>query len=63
MAWAVDEVGLRAGAVIEPGDFVVFRFNVQAPLEPGHYPFQWQLHHVRDALFGRPSEGLVIDVR
>ncbi len=63
LIWALDHVEMAPGQVIEPGAFLVFRFNVQAPPDPGHYPFQWQLHHARDGLFGRPSEGLVIDVR
>lgn len=63
LLWAVDSVDMEPGEVVQPGEFVVFRFHVQAPLEPGHYPFQWQLQHVRDGLFGQPSEGLIIDVR
>lgn len=63
LVWAVDSVDMKPGEVVRPGEFVVFRFNVQAPLEPGHYAFQWQLHHVVDGLFGQPSDGLIIDVR
>jgi hypothetical protein len=63
LLWAVDSVEMKPGEVVKPGEFAVFRFNVQAPMEPGHYAFQWQLHHVVDGLFGQPSNGLIIDVR
>ena len=63
LLWAVDSVEMKPGEVVKPGQFAVFRFNVQAPMEPGHYAFQWQLRHVVDGLFGQPSNGLIIDVR
>ncbi len=63
LTWAIDLVEMQAGKVIRQGEFVVFRFNVQAPLEPGSYAFQWQLRHRRGGLFGTPSELVAVDVR
>ena len=63
LLWAVDVVEMKRGQVIQPGDFLSFRFNVQAPMEPGRYPFQWQLRHRLGGLFGQPSDKVLIDVR
>ena len=63
LLWAVDVVEMKPGQVIQPDDFLSFRFNVQAPTEPGRYPFQWQLRHRMGGLFGQPSEKVLIDVR
>ena len=63
LVWAVDSVAISAADTIAPGEFAVFRFNVQAPLDAGQYPFQWQLSHRRNGLFGVPSERLIIDVK
>jgi len=63
LLWAIDSVELKPGEVIAPGEFAVFRFNVQAPFEAGKYPFQWRLRHKRDGFFGVPSERLLIDVK
>ena len=63
LLWAVDVVEMKQGQMIKPGEFLSFRFNVQAPTEPGHYPFQWQLRHRMGGLFGQPSEKVMIDVR
>ena len=63
LVWAVDSVAISAADTIAPGEFAVFRFNVQAPLDAGQYPFQWQLSHRRSGLFGVPSERLIIDVK
>lgn len=63
LVWAIDIVEMHADRVIRQGEFIVFRFNVQAPLEPGSYPFQWQLRHRRGGLFGAPSDLVAVDVR
>ncbi len=63
LLWAVDVVEMNPREVIKPGEFLSFRFNVQAPTEPGLYPFQWQLRHTMGGLFGQPSEKLMVDVR
>lgn len=63
LIWAVDKVELKPNEVIKPGEFAVFSFNVQAPYEAGIYPFQWQLRHNNDGLFGVPSKRLLIEVR
>ncbi len=63
LVWAVDSVAVSGADMIAPGEFVIFRFNVQAPLEVGQYSFQWQLSHRRNGLFGVPSDRLIIDVK
>ncbi len=63
LAWAVDSVAVSSADTIAPGEYAIFRFNVQAPLDAGQYPFQWQMSHRRHGLFGRPSERLIIDVK
>ncbi len=63
LIWAVDSVAFSGANTIAPGEFAMFRFNIQAPLEVGQYPFQWQLSHRRKGLFGVPSERLIIDVK
>lgn len=63
LVWAVDSVAMDSVATIAPGEFAIFRFNIQAPLDAGQYPFQWQLSHRRVGLFGVPSEQLLIDVK
>jgi len=63
LVWAVDSVAISAVDPIAPGEYAIFRFNIQAPLDAGQYPFQWQLKHRRSGLFGVTSERLIIDVK
>jgi len=63
LLWAVDSVAINAAETIAPGEYAIFRFNVQAPLDAGQYPFQWQMSHRRSGLFGVPSERLIVDVK
>ena len=63
LTWAIDTVEMKPDQVIKPGEFIVFHFNVQAPIEPGVYPFEWQLRHRSAGFFGMPSEKLNIDVK
>lgn len=63
LLWAVDSVALSPTDKVAPGGYAIFRFNVKAPLEAGQYPFQWQMSHRRNGMFGVPSERLIIDVK
>jgi len=63
LLWAVDSIAISASEGIAPGEYAIFRFNVQAPLEAGQYPFQWQMSHRSKGLFGVPSERLIVDVK
>jgi hypothetical protein len=63
LIWAVDAVEMKPGETVKPGEFLAFRFNVQAPLDAGVYTFQWQLRDLRQGFFGQPSKKLFIEVK
>ena len=60
LVWGIDQVDLKA--IVRPGEFYTFRFNVIAPSTPGTYPFQWRMHHNSGGNFGDVSEQTSINV-
>ncbi len=62
LTWAVDEVDIKTKAVVPPGGFQTFRFDVVAPAEPGVYPFEWKMNQKGSGSFGKPSKRLEIKV-
>ncbi len=60
MDWMIDQVELKN--ITRQGEFYTFRFDVQAPSEPGSYNFSWQLQHNATGRFGDTNKKLVIKV-
>jgi len=60
--WSVNRVSMKAHENIAPGEVKAFHFNIIAPLEPGIYPFQWQLKN-GPSWFGEPSDKVTITVQ
>lgn len=50
--WNVDKVELDAKEHILSGQTATFAITAVAPAQPGHYPFQWQLHQDGRGFFG-----------
>ena len=63
LAWTVDLVEMGRHASTSPEGFQTFNFDIQAPAEPGIYPFQWQMQHKQMGRFGAMSRLLNIEVR
>lgn len=62
LTWVVESVEIGRSPT-PPGGFQAFHFDVQAPDEPGVYPFQWQMQHRQLGNFGAPSPLLKIEVK
>lgn len=62
MTWAVDAVDINTKAVVAPGGFQTFRFDVVAPTDVGVYAFEWKMNQKGVGRFGKPSERLEIKV-
>jgi len=60
MDWMIDQIRLQN--ITRRGEFYTFRFNVQAPSEPGKYSFAWQLRHESATTFGDTSENITVTV-
>ncbi|MBI1930743.1 DUF5010 domain-containing protein [Candidatus Poribacteria bacterium] len=43
LIWGISRAWLAGGETIAPGEQKTFTFNVQAPLTPGTYNFQWRM--------------------
>lgn len=63
LTWAVDAVDIKYNTATPPEGFQTFNFDIQAPSEPGTYPFQWQMVHKQMGRFGAMSPVLKIVVK
>lgn len=63
LAWTVDSVEMGHNIATPPNGFQTFRFDIQAPTEPGAYPFQWRIQHKQMGKFGAMSPLLKIEVK
>ena len=63
LAWTVDSVEMSSSSTTPPDGFQGFHFDIQAPSEPGTYPFQWQVQHKQMGKFGAKSPLLNIEVK
>ncbi len=61
--WMVEQIDLKARERIMPGEIKSFKFNIITPLEPGIYPFQWQLYDSETGWIGQMSEPVTITVQ
>ena len=60
--WFINSVTLQRGEVVKPGEIRNFSFTVMAPLEPGVYPFKWQMSDKKTGWFGEATPELHIRV-
>ncbi len=63
LVWAVDSVEMSHNSATSPEGFQAFHFDIQAPNEPGNYPFQWQMQHKQMGKFGVLSPLLTVEVK
>lgn len=60
--WGIEQVSLLPSSVISTRQTATITFEATAPQKPGRYPFQWQMNHANDGLFGEPSPETMINV-
>lgn len=63
LTWAVDAVDMNHNTATPPEGFQAFHFDIQAPSEPGTYPFQWRMQQKQSGAFGAMSPLLKIVVK
>jgi hypothetical protein len=63
LTWIVDTVDIKRNTNTPPDGFQTFNFDIQAPNEPGVYPFQWRMQQKQTGLFGAASPLLKIEVK
>jgi Ig-like domain from next to BRCA1 gene len=63
LTWIVDAVDIKRNIATPPDGFQTFNFDIQAPNEPGVYPFQWRMQQKQTGLFGAASPLLKIEVK
>jgi len=63
LTWIVDTVDIKHNTATPPDGFQTFSFDIQAPNEPGVYPFQWRMQQQQAGLFGATSPLLKIAVK
>ncbi|MBI3772938.1 MAG: hypothetical protein HY272_09590 [Gammaproteobacteria bacterium] len=54
-------IDLPQGKTITAGETVTFRITMTAPLHPGEYPLQWQMHQGKTS-FGEPTSSVRLKV-
>lgn len=55
LTWMIDTLSPGLNAPVRPGEFVAFEFRANAPVNPGIYDFQWQLHLTDKGYIGDPT--------
>ncbi len=54
--WGISDINLQSSEITKPNQKRTIHFTIQAPTNPGKYPFQWRLHRQDGQWFGNSSK-------